>query len=176
MVAGGDHSRHVNGIIGLLIKEKFPGLVTRGEVTEPAYTWGHYYAAPDARDREGREFPNRAERVKRELWVSFFRTTLVLLLYELHEISWPNVWIRRVNMQDFFRCEEGHEARAADVTEKVAKKLVKDMHYEARVQAVIKYHAQHLGEKVNKQQARTIYLTMDQYLEVKCINGYYSLQ
>ena len=52
-------------------------MVTLGEVTEPAYTWSHYIAAPDARDREGREFPNRAERVKAELWVSSFRTTLV---------------------------------------------------------------------------------------------------
>lgn len=76
-VGEGDHSRHVNGILGLLIKEKFPGMVTLGGVTEPAYTWAHYAAAPDARDREGRVFPNRAERVKAELWVSFVRTTLV---------------------------------------------------------------------------------------------------
>ncbi|XP_062182028.1 uncharacterized protein LOC133886294 [Phragmites australis] len=71
-VGEGDHSRHVNGILGLLIKEKFPGMVTLGGVTEPAYTWAHYAAAPDARDREGRVFPNRAERVKAELW-DFFR-------------------------------------------------------------------------------------------------------
>ena len=40
-------------------------------------------------------------------------------------------------MKDLFRCEEGYEAKADVVANKAAKKLVKDMHYEARIQAVI---------------------------------------
>ena len=43
-------------------------------------------------------------------------------------------------MQNFFRCEEGYEAKADVVADKAAKKLVKDMHYEVRIQAVIQYH------------------------------------
>lgn len=78
-------------------------------------------------------------------------------------------------MQDFFRCEPGFEARVAVVLNKVAKKLVGDMHYEARIQAVIKYHAEHLGEKVSKKDARTRFLTREQYLMVKYIYTYYSL-
>jgi hypothetical protein len=78
-------------------------------------------------------------------------------------------------MQDFFRCEPGLEARAAAVVDKAAKKLVKDMHYEARVQAVIKFHAEHLGAKVTKKDARTISLTREQYLQVKYIKAYCSL-
>jgi hypothetical protein len=39
-------------------------------VTELAYTFDHYAAAPDAEDRDGRVFNNKAERVKQELWVS----------------------------------------------------------------------------------------------------------
>ena len=35
-VGGGDHARHVNGILGLFIKEKFPGLVQFGGTVEPA--------------------------------------------------------------------------------------------------------------------------------------------
>ena len=46
-VGGGDHARHVNGILGLLIKEKFPGLVQFDGIIEPAYTWAHYAAVPD---------------------------------------------------------------------------------------------------------------------------------
>jgi hypothetical protein len=46
------------------------------------------------------------------------------------------------------------------------KKVIVDMHYEARIQAIINYHDSVLGEKVTKQDARTISLTRDQYLQV----------
>jgi hypothetical protein len=79
-------------------------------------------------------------------------------------------------MQDFFRLEPGFEDKAASVIEKAAKKLVKDMHYEARVQAVIKYHGQYLGDRVTKKDARTMDLTVEQYLQVKHTNGSFYLQ
>jgi hypothetical protein len=63
-------SSHPNGILGLLCREHFPGLVEYAEVTGPAYTFDHYAVAPDAVDRDGREFNNKVERVKQELWVS----------------------------------------------------------------------------------------------------------
>jgi hypothetical protein len=75
-------------------------------------------------------------------------------------------------MQDFFRCEAGYEARADAVATTSCKKLVVDMHYEARIQAIVTYHCSVLGERVNKQQARTMSLTRDQYLQVKsCMFG-----
>jgi hypothetical protein len=36
-------------------------------VTELAYTFAHYEVAVDARDQDGREFANKAERVTNEL-------------------------------------------------------------------------------------------------------------
>ena len=66
-VGGGDHARHVNGILGLLIKEKFPSLVQFGGTIEPAYMWAHYAAIPDTTDRDGRCFTDKAQRVKAEL-------------------------------------------------------------------------------------------------------------
>jgi hypothetical protein len=39
-------------------------------VTGPAFTFDHYAVASDVVDRDGREFLNKAERVKQELWVS----------------------------------------------------------------------------------------------------------
>ena len=39
-------------------------------------------------------------------------------------------------MQDFFRCDAGYEARADVVATTCCKKLVVDMHYEARIQAI----------------------------------------
>jgi hypothetical protein len=39
-------------------------------VTGLAYTFHHYVISPGAVDRDGREFNNKAERVKQELWVS----------------------------------------------------------------------------------------------------------
>jgi hypothetical protein len=75
-------------------------------------------------------------------------------------------------MQDFFRCEVGYEAREDVVATTSCKKLVVDMHYEARMQAIVSYHGSVLGEKVTKQQARTMSLTRDQYLQVKsCMFG-----
>ena len=38
---------------------------------------------------------------------------------------------------DFFRCEEGYEAKVDAVANKATKKLIKDMHYEVCIQAVI---------------------------------------
>jgi hypothetical protein len=36
----------------------------------PTYTFDRYTVAPVAVDQDGREFNNKAERVKQELWVS----------------------------------------------------------------------------------------------------------
>ena len=69
-------------------------------------------------------------------------------------------------MQDFYRCQEGYEAKAASISEEATKKLVKDMHYEARVQTIIDYYAQHRGMKVKKEEARTMNLTREQFLQV----------
>ena len=52
------------------------------------------------------------------------------------------------------------------MADKTAKKLVKDMHYEARIQAMIQYHTEILRERVTKSAARTMRLTPEQYLKV----------
>jgi hypothetical protein len=65
----GGHGRNLNGILGLLCREHFPGLVEYAGVTGLAYTFDHYVVAPNAVDWDDREF-NKAERVKQELWVS----------------------------------------------------------------------------------------------------------
>jgi hypothetical protein len=38
-------------------------------------------------------------------------------------------------MQDFYRCEAGYEARADVVATTSCKKLIVDMHYEARIRS-----------------------------------------
>jgi hypothetical protein len=68
--AGAAHRRSVNGILGLLCKEHFPGLVEYAGVVGPAYTFDQYATAPNTEDWDGRVFNNKAERVKQELWVS----------------------------------------------------------------------------------------------------------
>jgi hypothetical protein len=62
----GGHGRNLNGILGLLCREHFPGLVEYAGVTGLAYTFDHYVVAPNAVDWDDREF-NKAERVKQEL-------------------------------------------------------------------------------------------------------------
>ena len=46
------------------------------------------------------------------------------------------------------------------------RKLVKDMHYEAQVQCVINYYATFLRQRIKKEEARTVRLTREQYLQV----------
>jgi len=46
---------------------------------------------------------------------------------------------------------------------------MKDLHYEARVRAVITYNAVFLGMKVTKADARKMTLTKEQYLEVNIV-------
>jgi len=69
-------------------------------------------------------------------------------------------------MQDFYRCEPVYEARAETVATRCCKKLVVDMHYEARIQAIVTYHRSIMGERIPKSEARLLSLTWDQYLEV----------
>ena len=40
-------------------------------------------------------------------------------------------------------------------------KMVKDMHYEAHIQAVVQYCAEHKKRKVKKEDARKIFLTRE---------------
>jgi hypothetical protein len=54
----------------MLCREHFPRLVEYVRVTGPAFTFDHYAVAPDVVDRDDREFNNKAQRVKQELWVS----------------------------------------------------------------------------------------------------------
>jgi len=69
-------------------------------------------------------------------------------------------------MQTYYRCEEGFEARAEQATTKACKKLVTDMHHEARIQAIVTYYGSKLGERKTKKDSREMQLTREQYLEV----------
>jgi hypothetical protein len=69
-------------------------------------------------------------------------------------------------MQDFFRCEPGFEHKANNAAMRACTKLIKDMHYEARIQAIITYNVQVLGVKITKAEARNMSRTWDQYLQV----------
>jgi hypothetical protein len=66
----GGHRCLPNGILDLLCREHLPRLVEYAGVTGPAYTFDHYAVAPDRVDRDDREFNNKVEWVKQELWVS----------------------------------------------------------------------------------------------------------
>jgi hypothetical protein len=50
----------------------------------PNYSFDHYAVIPDAIDQDDREFNNKVERVKQELWVCLARTILFNMLHSLH--------------------------------------------------------------------------------------------
>ena len=77
VVVSGGSARLVNGILGLLCRQHFPGIVTCASKMEPAYSFDHYTVATDA------EYPDKAAQVKAELWVSLPRITLLNMSHSL---------------------------------------------------------------------------------------------
>ena len=69
-------------------------------------------------------------------------------------------------MQDFYRWEDGMLPEATMVANTACYKLVVDMLYEARVQAVVDYKSRIEKVKVGKSEARNIRLTQEQYVRV----------
>lgn len=81
----GDHNRLPAGILGLLVRKHFPGMVRVGDSMEPAMTWDHYKRVPDVPDACGREFGTVADRVVGELWVSL---RCIILHSSIRRIHW----------------------------------------------------------------------------------------
>jgi hypothetical protein len=69
-------------------------------------------------------------------------------------------------MQDFYRVEPGYEQQANQILAAKCIKLMKDMHYEARIQAIIQYKAEYKHVKINKETARITTLTRERYMLV----------
>ncbi|TVU06362.1 hypothetical protein EJB05_49571, partial [Eragrostis curvula] len=135
-IVPGDHSRLPAGILGLLCRKLFPGMVPlRDGGEEPALTWDHYKRVADVPDADGRDFGTVADRVVGELW-------------------------------DFFRVEPEWRDREVRQAYNAGPKLITDMHYEARIPAVRNYYDRKLGRKMEKKETQTIWLTEAQYNEV----------
>jgi hypothetical protein len=77
----GRNHRNPNGVVTVLLKEFFPGLVNFNGRTEPSWTWKHYIAAPDTPDQDGVEYDNCLERVVKTFWVCFFCYIKPLILF-----------------------------------------------------------------------------------------------
>ena len=75
-------------------------------------------------------------------------------------------------MQDFFRCQPGQEDRAYQVAYTSYKRRVADLHYEPHLQAHIDYNAKFLLRRVNKEEARRMTLTREQYIQVNTKHEY----
>jgi hypothetical protein len=118
------HKRNPNGILGLLCKEDFPGLVEYARVTGPTYSFDHYTVAPDAVDRDDREFNNKEEQVNQELWVSLSRTILFNVSHLWHILKIMYGYI-------VFVCMISLDAKADVMATESRKKLIMDMHYKA---------------------------------------------
>jgi hypothetical protein len=78
------HKRKHNGILSLLVTEHFPRIVEYDGHSSPAYSFDHYVVALDAVDRDDREFNDKTEQVKQELWVNLPRTILFNTSHSLH--------------------------------------------------------------------------------------------
>nr|CAB3470875.1 unnamed protein product [Digitaria exilis] len=71
----------------------------------------------------------------------------------------------KAELWDFYRCEEGTEVRAERNAHRACQKLLHDIHYEARLQAIVHYHAHYEHRKVTKRQAVTMTLEREDFLK-----------
>lgn len=127
-------ARRVNGILGGLCKEHYPGLVEVSEGRwELATQFDHYKLAADAMDLNRNKYNDRAERVIKDSW-------------------------------DFFRCEEGKDERAAKVVLDSCRKHVMDMIHDARHQSHVWYYAKIKKQKLKKYDARKVVLPKEEYM------------
>jgi hypothetical protein len=78
-------------------------------------------------------------------------------------------------LQEFYKWEEGKEEAAKYVLENVCRKLVHDMHYEARIQAVVTFYGEHKKLPMPKKKAWRKYLKKEEYMQVKYISACYCL-
>jgi hypothetical protein len=70
--------------------------------------------------------------------------------------------------------EDNHHANALDVFNATAQKIVNDAISYARIQANNTYYKEVLGQKMNKKMGSShIYLTEDQYNQVKVSKSFY---
>ena len=83
VVPGVARNRMANGILGLLCKRHYPGLMDIAGVRQPASSWENYITAVDTPDTEGMAYDNKAQRVLNELWVSLHGTTFTNKSYSL---------------------------------------------------------------------------------------------
>jgi hypothetical protein len=78
LVEEGGEARNVNGILGLLCREYFPGLVWISEDEDPEIpTFDMYALIADS------QYTNLAQRVIMELWVSLSRNMALNSLHSL---------------------------------------------------------------------------------------------
>lgn len=162
----GQKGRQINSILGLLIRQHYPGLVEFNGVTQPPWTWAHFYAAEDS------EHGSVAGRIKAEFWVSLHRTKFVKPNAFIGRSSY-NETIHDVCMQDFFTCEPGHEEKAAQVQDRVCRARLGHLYHETRLQCIINHRADVFGEKVSKSEARGMTLTREEYELVSMKHQYY---
>ncbi|TVU06096.1 hypothetical protein EJB05_49288 [Eragrostis curvula] len=125
--------------------QRYPGLVQLPEGLEVADTFDHYAVVNDVEDRDGRKFNNKMERVMNEM------------LY-------------RVCMHDLYRIEKEYEDLARQVASTACHKLVKDMMYEARNQAIIDLKTA-MDVQVNRKEAVRIFPTKEEYLALEAHGG-----
>jgi hypothetical protein len=150
---GDERQRLVNQVLGNLIRLHHMGVVTlpvNGH-RELATTLEHYRFAPDG------SYGNAQRTVAHNFWVSIFSMHDFFLYYS-----------------SVLMCFLLHILFCSYVFNHTVHKVVKDAISYARIQANNVYYREVLGQKMNKKLgSSTIYLTEEQYKQVKVSKSFY---
>jgi len=162
--------RNPNGILGVLVRQNFPGLVQllgEDQVSQPGLFWDHYVAAPAPPNTiiNGVECGTRADMVFNGFWVISVSHNKNLTI-----ASWCTHQCCLVLLQVYYKVEESKEEDAANVIIGEVKRLLQNTRHEMRVQAVRDYYAKR-GLKRTKKYCRTKLLTREQYMTVTLLKS-----
>jgi hypothetical protein len=91
------HKRNSNGILRILCREHFTGLIEYDRVTGPTYSFYHYDVALDEVDRDSRDLNNKVELVKQEMWLSLPRKILFNTLHILEIMYGYIIFVCRIS-------------------------------------------------------------------------------
>jgi hypothetical protein len=166
----GPRVRNPNSILGVLVRENFPGLVQMpgpDEVPQPGLFWEHYRAAPAPPETtiNGVECHTRADMVINGFWVISVSHNKILII-----ASWCTHQCCLVLLQVYYKVDESKEQEAADVIVAEATRLLQNTRHEMRVQAVRDYYAKQ-GRKRSKKDCRKKFLTKAQYMTVTLLKS-----
>ena len=153
-------SRSPNGIIGLLIRRNYPGIVTYKGSRVVAHKVCHYSVVPEPTPNSTQQPTSALHKIETKFWVR--------KQFNFSSILHPHILICVWMFQYYFKWADGKEVGAKRVVQNVIKNLLPNAFYEARLQSIIAYHRHVRKVYISRSEACKMYPPVQQYMQFSC--------